>query len=65
VVGWGCAKPVDPNDIHIFKDAIALIQYPRQVNGLRTSVDAFHFTTLLPTAPKLLLNVESDDYGVI
>ena len=65
VVGWGCAKPVDPNDIHIFKDAIALIQYPRQVNGLRTTVDAFHFTTLLPTAPKLLLNVESDDYGVI
>jgi hypothetical protein len=29
------------------------------------TVPAFHFTTLLPTAPKLLLNVESDDYGVL
>jgi hypothetical protein len=28
-------------------------------------VDAFNFTTLLPSAPKLLLNVESDDYGII
>jgi hypothetical protein len=28
-------------------------------------VDAFLFTTLLPSAPKLLLNVESDDYGVV
>ncbi len=65
VVGWGCAKPVDPNDIHIFKDAIALIQYPRHLNGLKTPVDAFYYTTLLPTAPKLLLNVESDDYGLI
>jgi hypothetical protein len=28
-------------------------------------VHAFYFTTLLPTAPKLMLNVESDDYGLI
>jgi hypothetical protein len=28
-------------------------------------VPAFNFTTLLPTAPKLLLNVEIDDYGTI
>jgi hypothetical protein len=28
-------------------------------------VSAFHFTTLLPTAPKILLNVEIDDYGTV
>jgi hypothetical protein len=28
-------------------------------------VNAFLFTSLLPSAPKILLNVESDDYGVI
>ena len=28
-------------------------------------MDAFYFTTLLSTAPKIMLNVESDDYGVI
>jgi hypothetical protein len=64
-VGWGCAQPSDSNDIHFFKDGLALIQYPRQIPGLGITVEAFHFTTLLPTAPKLLLNVESDDYGVI
>jgi hypothetical protein len=65
VVGLGCARPADVNDIHLFKDILALIQYPRQVPGTHITVDAFHFTTLLPSTPKLMLNVESDDYGVM
>jgi len=64
-VGMGCGRPVDCNDLHFLKDGLALIQYPRQVPGSEITVDAFHFTSLMPTAPKLLLNVESDDYGVI
>ena len=28
-------------------------------------VPALHFTTLLPTAPKILLNAGNDDYGII
>ena len=35
------------------------------VPGTSVTVPAFNFTTLLPTAPKLLLNVEIDDYGTI
>jgi hypothetical protein len=65
VAGHACVKPLDENDIHFFKDALALIQFPRQVPGLEITVDAFNFTSLLPSAPKLMLNVESDDYGVI
>ena len=64
-VGLGCARPADGNDLHFLKDSLALIQHPRQVPGWGVSVDAFHFTTLLPTAPKLMLNVQSDDYGLI
>jgi hypothetical protein len=64
-VGFGCSRPLDGNDLHFFRDALALIQFPRKVPGTEMTVDAFNFTTLLPTAPKLLLNVESDDYGVI
>ncbi len=64
-VGTGCVCPADQNDVHLFRDAVALIQYPRRVPGTDVRVDAFHFTSLLPTAPKLMLNVESDDYGVI
>lgn len=65
VVGWGCVRPLDINDLHLFKDGLALIQYPRQVLGSDITVDAFNFTTLLPSAPKVMLNVENDDYGVI
>jgi hypothetical protein len=64
-IGWGCANPVDTNDIHFFKDMLALIQNPRKVPSSKITIDAFYFTSLLPTAPKLLLNVESDDYGII
>jgi hypothetical protein len=64
-VGLGCAQPQDENDMHFIKDSLALIQYPRRVPGSELMVDAFNFTTLLPSAPKLLLNVESDDYGII
>ncbi len=64
-VGIGCANPADENDLHLLDDGLALIQYPRQVPGSSIMVDAFNFTTLLPTAPKLFLNVESDDFGTI
>lgn len=65
LVGMGCARPADGNDIHFFKDILSLIQCSRKVPGWDVTVDTFYFTSLLPTAPKLLLNVESDDYGVI
>ncbi|HEX2386197.1 MAG TPA: hypothetical protein VHL99_06525, partial [Candidatus Binatia bacterium] len=64
-VGMGCARPLDSNDVHFFKDGMAMIEYPRQVPGFDVVVNGFCFTTLLPTAPKLLLNVEIDDYGVV
>jgi hypothetical protein len=64
-VGLGCLRPQDGNDLHFLKHALALIQYPRCVPGSTTVVDAFSFTTLLPAARKILLNVESDDYGVV
>jgi hypothetical protein len=42
-----------------------LILNPHRVEGSGTTVDAFCFTSLLPTAPKLMLNVETDDYGIV
>jgi hypothetical protein len=64
-VGLRCMNPQDPNDQHLLMDHLALIQAPREVPRMGVSVDAFCFTTLLPTAPKLMLNVEIDDYGVV
>ena len=64
-VGAGCFRPCYVDDLHFMKDALALVQHPRKLPAVETQVDAFYFTTLLPSAPKLLLNVESDDYGIL
>lgn len=64
-VGLGCARPADPNDQHFLADHLAVIAHRRGIPGFDRAVDAFHFTTLLPTARSILLNVESDDYGWI
>jgi hypothetical protein len=64
-VGWGCARPADASDLHLIEDSLALVQHPRQVPSSELTVDSFYFTRLLPSAPKVMLNVETDDYGVI
>ncbi len=64
-VGFGCLQPSVPDDIHFLKDSLALIQHKREVHHAGVSVNAFLFTSLLPQLPKVLLNVENGDYGVI
>jgi hypothetical protein len=64
-IALACTKPAGEDDLHFMEHHLALIQHPRPVPGFDMDVESFHFTTVLPTAPKLLLNVEIDDYGVI
>lgn len=63
-IGLGCARPSDPNDQHFMKDHLAVVACARNVPSFDLTVNAFYYTTLLPTAPKVMLNVETDDYGV-
>jgi phenylacetate-coenzyme A ligase PaaK-like adenylate-forming protein len=62
-IGRGCPRGDDPNDQHFLADHLALIQWPRSVGAFE--VEAFLLTTLLPTAKRILLNVEIDDYGTV
>ena len=64
-IGMGCGNPSDSNDLHLLNDAFAVILHPRRVPGWELEVEAFNITSLLLTAPKLLLNVEVDDYGIL
>jgi hypothetical protein len=64
-LGLGCATPAEANDQHLLEDCVALIQHPREIPGAETEVDVFYFTSLRPAAATILLNVESDDYGVV
>jgi hypothetical protein len=63
-VGMGCARPDGCCDVHLLKDGYALIAYPREVmDGV--TVNAYNVTSLLATAPMLLLNMEMDDFGIV
>lgn len=64
-IGLACTEPAGDDDLHFMEHHLALIQHARPVPGFDLDVESFHFTTLLPTAPKLLLNVEIDDYGIV
>lgn len=64
-VGSSCMHATGPNDQHFMQDHLAMIQASRPVPGFALEVPAFCFTSLLTSAPKLLLNVESDDYGTV
>ncbi len=64
-IGLACGNPADLDDVHLLTDKLALIQRERQILNSSARVNSFHYTTLLPSCPKLMLNVESDDYGVV
>jgi hypothetical protein len=66
LLSYSCADPtVSFDDIHLRMDSHAVIQHRRETPYGGASVDAFLFTSLMPDTAKILLNVESGDYGVI
>ena len=64
-IGNACANPTDLDDIHLFTDKVAVIQCPKRLGAGEPSVGALVYTTILPACPKLMLNVESGDYGIL
>lgn len=64
-LAMGCGNPMDCDDLHLMHDAFVLFSNPYRVPGFEIEVPAFNITTLLPTTPKILLNVEIDDYGIV
>jgi|RhiMethySRZTD1v2_1073278.scaffolds.fasta_scaffold46084_3 hypothetical protein len=60
-VGAPCAAPDALDDVHLLTDKVAALLRPKQVGA--ATVDALIYTTLLPSSPKLLINVESGDYA--
>jgi len=64
-MGIQCGAPCEAGDHHLLEDGVALIQHPREVIDSGVEVDPFYMTTLRPMTSKVLLNVESDDYGIV
>ena len=61
-IAVACGDPETFDDMHFLADKLAVLQRDRQV-GSTAVVGAFHYTSLLRSSPKVLINVESDDYG--
>ncbi len=64
IVGVGCLHPRSADDTHLMTDSFALIPRRRNVQHSQSSVDSFLFTSILSSAPKVMLNTENGDYGV-
>ncbi|MDR7418066.1 MAG: hypothetical protein QN178_04050 [Armatimonadota bacterium] len=65
ILGYACGTPQESDDLHVFTDCYGLVQRRRTVGETGPEVDAFLVTSLLPSAPKVLLNVETGDYGLV
>lgn len=63
--GAGCANRVGVSDYHLWKDATVIFTQPFYVENFGLTVDAFNLTTILPQAPKVMLNVQTDDFGIV
>lgn len=63
ILGYACGTPRESDDLHFFTDCFGLARRRRAANEAGPEVEAFLVTSLLPSAPKILLNVETGDYG--
>jgi hypothetical protein len=61
-VAVGCANS-EGDDVHLFKGRLAVTQQPRKIGGTGITVPAFRVTSLLSKVPKILINMETGDYG--
>lgn len=64
-VGNGCGNPLHIDEIHINKHVFAVVAHPANSDRDGRPVRPLLFTTLLGVNPRLLLNVENGDYGVL
>jgi hypothetical protein len=60
--GVGCGRPTAVDDMHFLADSFALILNRRTIDGVGV-LHTYTYTALLNYAPKVMLNVESDDFG--
>jgi hypothetical protein len=62
-LGVACLTRAAVDEVHVATDEIALLQRERSVGG--ATVGALFCSTVHPAVPKLMVNVELGDYGVL
>jgi hypothetical protein len=64
-IGFGCGNPLYADEIHVNTHLVALLANPRALENGASGFQPLMCTTLHPSFPRLLLNVESGDYGYL
>jgi len=64
-IGHGCRQMTQGDCVHLYSNALAAVTHRRTAPLADIEVDSLLYTTLLPTAPFLLINFEVDDSGVV
>ncbi len=62
-LGHACGNPETADEVHVATDKVALLERPVS-RGPGEPLPGLFVTSLLPHAPKILLNVELGDYAV-
>ena len=65
MLGFSCADPMAVDDQHLLTSRIAVIQELRRFEELADPIPALLVTVFRPPMPKVLLNVETGDYGTL
>jgi hypothetical protein len=62
-IAIGCGKASEVGDLHLCADTIAMIQTEDSSN--EGNEKTFHFTSFIDYAPKIMINVEIGDTGIV
>lgn len=62
-LGVACPAPANPDEVHVLTDKIVLLQRARSVG--ESTVGALFCSTIHRAVPKVMVNVELGDYGVL
>lgn len=62
-IGFGCANPLEIDEVHVNEYMLALVAQPPQLSQTGPPVSPLLFTVLHPSASTLLLNVAIGDYA--
>lgn len=64
-LGGACGSREALDEVHLFSGKIAAFQREKLLADGESSVNALYLTTLLPATPKIMLNLDSGDHGIL
>jgi hypothetical protein len=64
-LGGGCANREAVDEVHLFGGKIAAFSQAKLLPGGQSEIGALCLTTVITSTPKIMLNLDSGDYGVL